>query len=379
MLCHNMRIYLLSDLRELAPYADDWDRLSGGVPFRSWAWLSTWWRFYGEDRPEARLFVTCVFDERQRLVGIAPWYREDTPGWGRIVRPLGSGEVCSDYLSLLCESGHAEAVADALAGFFTAAASGENDCCPPLDLIELTGIDAQDRPVAELTRRLGDRGNSVHRRAGVNCWRIPLPGTFDEYLATLSKSHRKQLRRLKRNLLDTPRAVVHHVGTIEELAAATEILIDLHQRRWQAAGESGCFASPRFDGFHRAVLPELLLAGTLQLSWLEIDGRPAAAEYALAGGDVVYAYQAGVNPDLKELEPGRALSVAVLERAIEQGFRGYDLLRGNEPYKAHWRAEVRESVECRVVPRRAAAQLRHNLWLAGSNVKRWLKQGLKHP
>jgi hypothetical protein len=31
----------------------------------------------------------------------------------------------------------------------------------------------------------------------------------------------------------------------------------------------------------------------------------------------------------------------------------------------------------RVVPRRAAARLRHNLWLARNSVKGWIKQGLK--
>ncbi len=372
-----MRTYLLTDLRELAPYARDWDRLAGGVPFRSWTWLSTWWQFYGENRPAARLFVPCVFDDRQRLVGVAPWYLDEVPGWGRIVRPLGSGEICSDYLSLLCEPGRATAVAAVLADFLTDATPEGRQQRPAFDRIELAGVDTEDRTLAELARHLGERGNTLHCRPGFNCWRIPLPDSMDDYLATLSRSHRKQLRRLKRNLLETPRAVVHEVRTLDQLGEATGILIDLHQRRWQAVGEPGCFRSSRFEAFHRAVMPEMLRAGSLKLSWLEIDGQPAAAEYGLAGDDIVYAYQSGVAPDLRELEPGRLLAMAAIAKAIEQGFRGYDLLRGDEPYKAHWRAVRRPTVEWRIVPRLAAAQLRHNLWRAGSRVKRWLKHGLK--
>jgi hypothetical protein len=30
--------------------------------------------------------------------------------------------------------------------------------------------------------------------------------------------------------------------------------------------------------------------------------------------------------------------IAVIRQAIAEGFRTYDLLRGDEPYKAHWRA-----------------------------------------
>ena len=42
-----MRVCCLTTLEELAPYADDWERLSSGVPFRSWTWLKHWWRSYG--------------------------------------------------------------------------------------------------------------------------------------------------------------------------------------------------------------------------------------------------------------------------------------------------------------------------------------------
>ena len=118
-----MQVYCLSDLDELAPYADDWNRLSGGVPFRSWAWLSTWWRHYGRDcdggHPGCRLFVICVFDQAERLIGIAPWYLDDSGHQGRVLRMLGSGEVCSDYLSVLCQPGMEYMVTRAMCDYLT--------------------------------------------------------------------------------------------------------------------------------------------------------------------------------------------------------------------------------------------------------------------
>ncbi len=376
-----MQVFCLSGLDELAPYADDWDRLSGGVPFRSWAWLSAWWRHYGQARSGGfggpRLFVLCVFDLDDTLVGLAPWYLDGGGPSGRVLRWLGSGEVCSDYLSLLCQAGMKDQVAQAIADHLTEVEAAENSDPERWDLLKLEGIDAQDHVVNRLIEHLAERGNTVHRRAGPNCWRIELPQTWDKYLATLSKSHRKQIRRLERNLLQSGRAVLHTVRQINELPRAIDLLIELHQRRRRALGERGRFASRRFAAFHREVMPQLLLDGQLQLHWLELDGKPAAAEYQLAAGGVVYAYQSGIDPDALGQQPGRLITLAILRRAIEQGYRAFDFLRGHGLYKAHFRAQARPSLAVRVVPDRTSAQLRHGLWLAGSNVKRWIKSSLR--
>ncbi|HUT14285.1 MAG TPA: GNAT family N-acetyltransferase [Thermoguttaceae bacterium] len=376
-----MRVHCLYDLDELAPYADDWDRLAAGVPFRSWAWLSTWWRHYGLDDPPARgrkrLFVVCVFDHTDRLLGLAPWYRDFSASQGHVLRPLGSGEVCSDYLGVLCQPGMEYQVTQAVADYLTADEHAGDCDFPRWDLLQLADFDAEDHAVGQLIRRLAEQGNTVHRQTGPNCWRIELPTTWEEYLATLSKNRRKLSRRLQRSMLDTGRAVLHHVERAEDLAAITELLIDLHQRRRHSLGEPGCFASPRFTAFHREVMPVLFRQGQLQLSWLELDGRPAAAEYHLAGDGVVYAYQSGVDPDVLDLEPGNIFTLATLRRAIEKGYRAVDFLRGDEPYKAHFRARPRPSLSVRVVPGRTTARVRHNLWLAGSNVKQWIKSGLR--
>jgi hypothetical protein len=61
-----------------------------------------------------------------------------------------------------------------------------------------------------------------------------------------------------------------------------------------------------------------------------------------------------------------------LRLAIDGGYRTLDMLRGDEPYKAHFRARPNPCLEIRAVPARFPARLRHGLWLAGSRAKRWL-------
>ncbi len=377
-----MEVVRFSSLEQLEPLAADWDRLARRVPFRSWTWLSHWWRHYGgpfEDRGQrASLYVLVVYDGGQP-VGIAPWYCESCPCQGRVLRFLGLGEVCSEYLSVLCRAEMEQRVAEALAAWLTAAHRPDQPAWRPddhWDLLELSGVDVQDAAVLRLTEELELRRNLVHRSVGWNCWRIALPGSWEEFLAKLSKNHRKQLRRRQRTILDGRRDALHCVQQIADLPRAQEVLVDLHQRRHQSRGGRGCFASRRFTAFHYDVMPELLRAGQLQLAWLEVDRRPVVAEYLLTGDGVVYAYQSGISPDALDLAPGSLGNLLMFHWAVDGGYRAFDFLRGDEPYKRHWRARARPTWRVRVVPAQTSARLRHRLWLVGSSMKQWIKTGL---
>jgi len=377
-----MHIHLLKSIDELAPYADAWDRLAAEVPFRSWAWLSHWWHCYGpaeatrKSNLASQLAVLAVFDEADALVGLAPWYLDCSVALGRVLRMLGTGEVCSDYLSLLCQRGMEASVIESVADFLLEGPADYPQDGLLWDLILLDGVDFEDHAVNSLAEHLSGHGCRVHRRQGLSCWRLDLPASWEEYLGTLSRSYRRQIRRLEDDYFKTGRAILHGIERIDDLPWAIDLLIDMHQRRRQSLGELGSFASPRFTAFIRGVLPELMRQGRLQFHWLELDGLPVALEYHLAGGGVLYAYQAGLEPEAMEFQPGKLLNLATIRRAIEQGYRVFDFLRGDEPYKAHFRAAPRPSLELRIVPNRASARMRHNLWLAGSEVKKWLKKGL---
>lgn len=386
-----MRIHLLKSLEELTPYAEAWDRLAADIPFRSWTWLSQWWRCYGSpgDLPDlprrmglaptrmSQLAVLAVFDEANTLIGVAPWYLDYSVAYGRSLRMLGSGEVCSDYVSLLCQHGMEETVIDAVADFLLEGPADSSDDDLHWDLILLDGVDFEDYAVNRLTERLSRHGCTAHRRSKLNCWRLDLPATWDEYLGMLSRRFRREVRCLERDFFETGRAKLHTIERIDDLPWAIDLFVDIHQRRWQSLGEPGCFASQRFESFVRGVLPRLMPQGRLQFFWLEIDGKPAAMEYHLSGGGVLYTYQTAMELEAMKFQPGKLLNLATIRRAIEQGYRTLDFLRGDEPYKAYLRAAPRPNLELRIVPNRASARFRLNLWLAGWQVKQWLKKGVK--
>jgi CelD/BcsL family acetyltransferase involved in cellulose biosynthesis len=367
-----MVVRLITSQAELAALEHGWNRLANGVPLRSWDWLATWWKYYGQPDGDTRdtgrqLHVLVVEDDASQLLGVAPWYLDRTIVRGNVLRWLGSGEVCTDHLSLVCRPDDSRRVAAAVAKELAAE-------CADWDSMELTAADADDAPVAQLAAELEQRGCIVSRREADACWVLDLPDSWDAYLEAVSKSHRKQLRRAERRVLESDRVLWHQVRTADDFHEAWHVLVDLHARRRQSLGERGSFASRAFHEFHHEVASLLLARGVLRMSWLELDGVPAAAEYHLAGQDTTYAYQGGVDPSRLDEEPGRLSTILCIRAAIDEGHRQLDFLRGNEPYKAHWRAAPCPTVDYRVLPRRRLARLRGRLIGATSTMTNWVKQ-----
>ena len=382
-----MHVERITTWPELLALQPQWNALAGEMPFRSWDWLATWWKHYGlkgrtddTQAPDSRrLYVLAVYDEApdaprsspRNLVGVAPWYLDRTPIKGHVLRWLGSGEVCTDHLSLICDPKNAQDVADAIGA---ALAKSYDDW----DRLELDGVDADDVAVSSLAKSLEQQQCEVSSEPAESCWVLDLPGTWDDYLAGISKSHRKQLRQLERRVLESDRVRWHRVETVADLDSAWTVLVDLHQRRRRSLGEPGCFASHKFHDFHREVAERLLGRQALRISWLELDGTPAAAEYHFADRTATYAYQGGVDPDRLEEESGRLSTILCLRQAIEEGHQRLDFLRGDEPYKAHWRATARPTLNYSVVPNRRMARLRGRVLNLADTVTDWARHGAQY-
>ncbi|MBX3433987.1 MAG: GNAT family N-acetyltransferase [Pirellulales bacterium] len=370
-----MRIDCCDNLNAWQRWQSQWDGLAGDCTFRTWRWLSTWWKHYGERDPRRRktLRVLLAIDDdglgEPQLAAALPCYVDSHPVAGRTVRLLGDGEACSDHLGLLARPGRARAAAAELASQLM----HDGDW----DLLQFEAIDDADEAVAALAVALSERGALLERRPGPACWAIDLPGNWDAFLALQSKSHRKQLRRLETRVLDSPQATWRLVESPRDFDEGWRVLTLLHQRRRRSLGEPGCFSWPRWAAFHRDVAEQLLAAGELRLSWLELAGRPVAAEYHFCRGGVALAYQGGLDPDAADAEPGRLSMIATLKRALAEGVRRFDLLRGDEPYKAHWRAEPHATHDLFAVPPRFGAQARYKARRAARQAARYARQATR--
>ena len=356
-----------ADADELAALACVWNSLAGTVPFRSFEWMESWWRHYR--LPGWQSYLLTVEDAEGQIAGIAPWYIARLPIAGRAVQFMGSGEACSEYLTVLTRPGHEAAVVAA-----AVAVANDRRRLEIGTFLLLTAVLGSDPATSALAEDFARRGHVVDQRTGMPCWQCELPATWDEFVRQLSKSRRERVRQLTRKYFDTGRVQTRWVTTAEELDQAFPMFVDMHQRRRQSLGQPGCYASPRFAAFHREVSRRMCAEGKLRLLWTELDGRPVGAEYDFIDGGTVYYYSTGVEPDATADHPGWLAMIGSLRRAIDEGCRSFDFLRGDEAYKCSWGAKPCATLETRIIARHGLAGLRHSAWLGRQKLRQWAKR-----
>jgi hypothetical protein len=367
------RVCLHESFADLQPQQARIDELARGNPFLCWDWLETWWLNYGQNglrpRPNHRLLLLSVWEQNQ-LIGLAPWYLHESFSAGRVIRSLGSGETCGDYLTILSDFNSARIVAEEIAVWLW----NSSKIGIEWDQVELTGVLPGDFAVNSLCAHLVDGGCWVDKKPLASSWRIDLSEGWESYLSKLSKSHRKDVRRVQRSL-ESGEFTHHRLTEADQFDNVWHMLVDLHTRRRQSLGDQGCFASTRFHDMHQSLAKRWLSTGNLELTWVAQGGEPLAVEYQFRTEQGIFAYQSGIDPTRLSTEPGRISMVAMLLSALERGITTIDLLRGDEPYKPHWRAEPRGLTTVQIVHNRTLAKARFQIKQTGSNLKRWIKMG----
>ena len=360
------RVEVVTDERELHSLRSEWTELLAASEensfFLTWEWLRTWWKHLGGSR---RLAIRTM-REGDRLVGLAPLcaLRSSQPWRSGPLQFLGTGTVGSDYLDVVTRNGHREEAIAALAD--SIAAEGR--------VLELTQV-PRSRSAGEILReRLADRGWGALERTTNVCPVVDLTDhSWDSYLATLSSSHRQNVRRRCRKLHDAFTVELRVAENETDLSAAFETLWSLHRRRWRDRGGSDALGGPSVMAFHRELAGLALERGWLRLYVLRLDGRPAAALYGFRYRDRFLYYQSGFDPELRDWSVGLVTMGMVLQRAIEEGVREFDLLHGAERYKFHWAGDVRRIGRLELYPPTLHSRLEKRI----RRLSRLVKDGLR--
>lgn len=312
---------VLSNIGQLLAISDEWRNLYGrcpiATPFQRPEWIISWAETFSPER-------ICVLEVRSgsKLVGLAPFLIYPR-GEERVLAFMAGG--VSDYLDLLADPQYdCEVIRAIFHGI------QELDIWTVLDLTDLSANSVLHRSVFAKFATVHDQ-----------CSSIELPQTPQELLQQFSKRQRANLRQAHARVQKAGGASVE-VATQETLPEFLEDLFRLHAARWLKGRQSGVLADEKVKAFHLEATPQLLDTGILRLYRLRMSTRTVAAMYTLFDQSTVFCYLQGYDPEFAALSPGTYLMFAVMEEAIRAGANKFDLLRGEEVYKQHWRAS-RES------------------------------------
>jgi Acetyltransferase (GNAT) domain len=373
---------LLVEQRSLASIPREaWDELAAktpwATPFSGYAFQRAWWDAYGANAHEQTL-VVCRADASRPVAIVPLMHRHEVEptdpltqstmrhGGPTTLTPVAptakavffGATYHADYATVLAPPEVLPQVAEAVVAHLAAPASTLDPHPTPWDVVDLRRLRCGDPAGEALADAFGRREMAqgwtlnVEREDVCPVVHLPEGASFDEYLATLGKKERHEIRRKLRRaegvgdvrLTDSP-----------DPFADLEAFIDLHQRKW---GDLGLFP-PTSGGdasrtFVRRLFEELGADGPLRLSFLTVGERRVAAGLMYRTAEGYLYYNAGVDPDARDLSPGVLLVAGYIRRALAEGARRFDFLRGNEPYKYEWGA-ADEPIQ-RLLVRRDAAR-----------------------
>ena len=176
-----------------------------------------------------------------------------------------------------------------------------------------------DEAMARLLRAYARAGWAAEAYRGFGVWHDDLSGGWSAYWSARATRLRETVRR-KRGRFGPP----VRVEGDEAVAAQRRVAEDA----WQAPEPF-----PRFvEGAIRRGGAE----GWLRAYRLGSSDDPAALQLWLVGGGWASLAKTWHRAAENGASPGTVLTATVLERLASEGMRGFDLGRGDDPYKADW-------------------------------------------
>ena len=303
------------DVEQLEAVQEEWERIlpacSTNTMFVTPLWQAIWWRHFGGDAEQRILSIR----DNGTTAGIAPLMERDgTVGF------LANDDV-SDYADFLVQRGSEDvfyrSVLDRLATM------DWHD-------LDLKGIPEASPTLQHMPPQAEAMGYTVEVLEEARAPVMALPGTWDEYVAGLSKKDRHELRRKMRRL---EKAGVSHQYVCTEPDALQDCMKDFFRLHRESREDKAAYMTPERERFFTDVAVELAARGQFRLAFLEIDGVRVAACISFDYLDSYLLYNSGYDLAYSKLSVGLLNKALAVKEAIERGKRSFDFLRGTERYK----------------------------------------------
>lgn len=298
-----------------------------------------------------------VADDSDRPVGLLPVEPHDGPrglsAIGLTPRWLGA-----DHLDVVAEPRHRSTVARAVVRHLAARRDWQ--------MLDLDGLDRSGALTEQLRLFLRPPRFLPLPPIGIPVPYVALQEATGSLRSNAMREAARKLRAIEREggRVSVVRSPEHVVGLLEEL-------MDLHSQRFAAV--SSVFATAARRRFHLLAAQRMAEAGMARIYRLVANGTNAGLQYDFTLGDRVFFYSSGILPTAGR-SPGLVVLGSAICSAAEEGFREFDLLRGDEPYKLRFSTGIRRNLRLLVFRLSASAALRGGPWVTRRAVRQLTSQ-----
>lgn len=154
----------------------------------------------------------------------------------------------------------------------------------------------------------------------------------DQYLSSLSKNKREQIKRSLKYLEQFGDGLVKFAETKNEAINYFENMEILHQNYWTKKGQNGSFSNKNWKYFHKAIIYNF--SENTQLARISFGEHIVGYLYNLIDGDIAYSMQSGFNYSVnKNDRPGLISHFLLTNYYIANSFKKYEYLAGEAQYK----------------------------------------------
>lgn len=329
-----MSLQIITNNQQFSNLGPAWNALTQ-KPLQSFEWHYSWWQNFSEGRA-LRIYT---FELGGQVVGIAPFYVDSWLGQSKM-RFIASGSTCTDYADIICQPRFKRDFIASIAHDLTKNTS--------VSILELEGISASEH--ANIDSDLQNYPARRYDSALEPSWILSIPESWEQFLKSSKKSLRRKAKKAKKRL-DSEQVIVRSTLDGFDLDEGFDILVKLHQERFQSKGHPGVFADPSFTQFLYEAISSLAVTGRAEILIGFHGSQPIAANVYLLDETCIQFYQAGIASEFMSLEPGHVMLTYSVQRAIDRQKQHLDFLRGDEPYKPYWGAVPHELKTIQLVSR----------------------------
>ena len=298
------------------------ERSIADTPFSRHEYLSEWWKTFGGCEWKTAELVLVSASENDQLIGLAPLFiteYEERQG----LMLVGSIEI-SDYLDLIVREAD---LSRFLSGLIDFIASTFPDSWSAIDWYNLPDNSPTLTALkADAERRGWTYREEIYRPTP----RIPLNGSFEEYLSRIDKKQRHEIRRKMRRAAESELNV--RFILVEKSADIEKEINDFFHLMTQDPNKAN-FLHPAMREQMTVTIRSAFENCYLWLAFLEVAGVKVAASLNFDYRNKLWGYNSGVSREHMELSPGWVLLGHVIQWCCENGRYEFDFMRGDEDYK----------------------------------------------